>query len=228
MSEERRAKSKDHYPVTAQNRVRRLPRRGHYDRETVHAIIDEALVCHVAFAIDGAPTVIPTLHARRGDSLLLHGSSASRLLRHVADGHPVSVAITLLDGIVLARSVFHHSMNYRSVVIHGSGQLLESEEEKLEALEAFAEHIARGRWNDARKPNRKELKATTVISIPIDVAAAKIRTGPPMDEDEDYALPVWAGVLPLRLEAGTAESDPRLGHEINAPAYVRRYRRTSD
>jgi nitroimidazol reductase NimA-like FMN-containing flavoprotein (pyridoxamine 5'-phosphate oxidase superfamily) len=213
------------FPVTARNRVRRMPKRGHYDRKTVHAIIDEAMVCHVAFAVDGVPTVIPTLHARLGDTLLLHGARTSRLLKHIADGYPVSVAITLLDGIVLARSVFHHSMNYRSVVLHGTGQLLESEEEKLAALEAFAEHIARGRWADARRPTRKELKATIVIAIPIEMAAAKIRSGPPLDDDADYSLPIWAGVLPLSLRPGTAIPDPRLGSDIDVPPYVRRYRR---
>ena len=213
------------FPITARNRVRRMPKRGHYDRKTVNAIIDEALVCHVAFAVEGVPTVIPTLHARRGDNLLLHGARTSRLLKHIADGNPVSVAMTLLDGIVLARSVFHHSMNYRSVVIHGTGHLLNSDEEKLAALEAFAEHIARGRWADARQPSRKELKATTVISIPIETAAAKIRTGPPLDDDEDYALPIWAGVLPLSLRPGVAVPDPRLGSDIGVPSYVRRYRR---
>lgn len=213
------------YPITARNRVRRMPKRGHYDRKTVHAIIDEALVCHVAFAVNGVPAVIPTLHARLGDSLLLHGARTSRLLRHVGAGNPVSVAMTLLDGIVLARSVFHHSMNYRSVVLHGTGTLLESEAEKLAALEAFAEHIARGRWADARTPTRKELKATSVVSIPIETAAAKIRTGPPMDDDEDYSLPIWAGVLPLTLQPGVAIADPRLVGGVDVPAYVRRYRR---
>ena len=213
------------FPVTSRNRVRRLPKRGHYDRATVNAIIDEALVCHVAFVTDGVPTVIPTLHARRGDTLLLHGAKTSRLLQHVGAGNPVSVAITLIDGIVLARSVFHHSMNYRSVVLHGTGTLVDSSEEKLAALEAFAEHIARGRWADARHPSRKELKATTVVSIPIDVAAAKIRTGPPLDDDEDYALPIWAGVLPLALEPKSAIPDPRLGSDIAVPQYIRRYKR---
>lgn len=202
-----------------------MPKRGHYDRKTVHAIIDEALVCHVAFAVNGVPTVIPTLHARRGDSLLVHGARTSRLLRHVGAGNPVSVAMTLLDGIVLARSVFHHSMNYRSVVLHGTGTLLESEDEKLAALEAFAEHIARGRWADARTPTRKELEATSVVSILIDVAAAKVRSGPPVDDDEDYSLPIWAGVLPLTLQPGVAIADPRLVGGVDVPAYVRRYRR---
>lgn len=205
-----------------------MPKRGHYDRPTVHAIIDEALVCHVAFAMDGVPTVIPTLHARREDTLLLHGAKTSRLLQHVGAGNPVSVAMTLIDGIVLARSVFHHSMNYRSVVLHGSGTMLETDEEKLTALEAFAEHIARGRWDDARRPTKKELKATSVVAIPIDLAAAKIRTGPPLDDDEDYGLPIWAGVLPLSLRAGRAIPDPRLEPEIDVPRYLRRYRRGTD
>jgi nitroimidazol reductase NimA-like FMN-containing flavoprotein (pyridoxamine 5'-phosphate oxidase superfamily) len=212
-------------PITARNRVRRMPKRGHYDRETVNAIIDEALVCHVAFAVDGVPTVIPTLHARHGDSLLLHGAKTSRLLQHAAAGHELSVAITLVDGIVLARSVFHHSMNYRSVVIHGAGTLVESDDDKLAALEAFSEHIARGRWADARRPTKKELKATTVISMPIDVAGAKIRTGPPIDDDEDYALPIWAGVMPLDLVPGKPVPDPRLSSTIELPGYLKRYRR---
>ena len=213
------------FPVTSQNRVRRLPKRGHYDRQSVYAIIDEALVCHVAFVGDGVPTVIPTLHARRGDELLLHGARTSRMLQHVSAGNPISVAITLLDGIVLARSVFHHSMNYRSVVLHGTGRPVESNEEKLAALEAFAEHIARGRWADARQPSRKELKATSVVAMPIEVAAAKIRTGPPLDDDEDYALPIWAGVLPLTMRAGTAIPDPRLDNGVAVPRYVRKYQR---
>jgi nitroimidazol reductase NimA-like FMN-containing flavoprotein (pyridoxamine 5'-phosphate oxidase superfamily) len=214
-------------PVTARNRVRRMPKRGHYDRETVYAIIDEAIVCHVAFAIDGVPAVIPTLHARRGDSLLLHGAKTSRLLQHAVAGNELSVAITLVDGIVLARSVFHSSMNYRSVVIHGAGIVLESDAEKLDALEAFSEQIAPGRWADARRPTKKELKATTVISIPIDIAAAKVRTGPPLDDDEDYVLPIWAGVLPLTLEVGKPIPDPRLQHETPVPAYLRKYRRAN-
>jgi nitroimidazol reductase NimA-like FMN-containing flavoprotein (pyridoxamine 5'-phosphate oxidase superfamily) len=213
------------YPVTARNRVRRLPKRGHYDRETVHAILDEALVCHVAFVHEGSPVVIPTLHARMGDTLLLHGARTSRMLKHVAAGNPLSVAVTLLDGVVLARSIFHHSMNYRSVVLHGRGTLVESDEDKLAALEAFAEHIARGRWADARQPNRKELKATSVVSVPIDLAGAKIRTGPPKDEEDDYRLPIWAGVLPLSLQPGKPEPDPGLDGNIAAPDYVIRYKR---
>jgi nitroimidazol reductase NimA-like FMN-containing flavoprotein (pyridoxamine 5'-phosphate oxidase superfamily) len=179
----------------------------------------------VAFAVDGVPTEIPTLHARHGDSLLLHGAKTSRLLLHAAAGHVLSVAITLVDGIVLARSVFLHSMTYRSVVIHGAGTLGESDDDKLAALEAFSEHIARGRWADARRPTKKELKATTVISMPIDVAGAKIRTGPPIDDDEDYALPIWAGVMPLDLVPGKPVPDPRLSSTIELPGYLKRYRR---
>jgi nitroimidazol reductase NimA-like FMN-containing flavoprotein (pyridoxamine 5'-phosphate oxidase superfamily) len=156
---------------------------------------------------------------------LLHGARTSRLLQHASAGNPISVAITLIDGIVLARSVFHHSMNYRSVVIHGTATPVETNDEKLASLEAFAEHIARGRWADARQPTRKELKATAVVSIPIDVAAAKIRTGPPLDDEDDYALPIWAGVLPIALKPQPALPDPRLGNDILVPGYVRRYKR---
>ncbi len=214
-----------HFPVTPRNRVRRLPGRGRYDRTSVYAIIDEALVCHVGIVADGHPIVIPTLHARMDDVLLLHGARTSRLLRHVADGNPVSVAITLLDGIVLARSIFHHSMNYRSVVLFGTGRLVESNEEKLAALEAFADHIARGRWRDVRPPSRQELNATSVVAVPISSASAKVRTGPPLDEEEDYALATWAGVLPLSLQPGKPIGDPRVKPGIATPTYVRRYRR---
>jgi uncharacterized protein len=214
-----------HFPVTPRNRVKRLPKRGRYDRTSVYAIIDEALVCHVGIVAQGHPVVIPTLHARLDDVLLLHGARTSRLLRHVADGNQVSVAITLLDGIVLARSIFHHSMNYRSVVLFGTGRLVESNEEKLAALEAFAEHIARGRWRDVRPPSRQELNATSVIAVPISSASAKVRTGPPLDEEEDYAHATWAGILPLSLQPGKAIGDPRMKPGIATPTYVRRYRR---
>jgi len=213
------------YPITSHNRVRRLPKRGRYDRRTVHAIIDEALICHVAFVRDRVPFVIPTLHARIGDSLLLHGARSSRLLRHLAEGHQVAVGITLIDGIVLARSVFHSSANYRSVVIHGKGRPIVSDDDKLEALEAFAEHVSPGRWADARLPNRKELNATTVIELPIDLASAKVRTGPPLDEAMDYSLPIWAGVLPLTLTPGKPVPDPQRMRRVVVPGYVKRYRR---
>jgi hypothetical protein len=213
------------YPITARNKVRRLPKRGRYDRKAIHAIIDEALVCHVAFVHARTPVVIPTLHARLDNTLLIHGAQSSRLLRHLAEGHPVSVAITLLDGLVLARSVFHSSANYRSVVIHGRGRLLVSTDDKLEALEAFAEHVAPGRWSDARLPNRQELKATSVVAIPIDLASAKIRTGPPLDDPLDYELPIWAGVIPLSLEPGMPQRDPGLRRGLKLPRYLKEYSR---
>lgn len=206
-------------------RVRRLPKRARYDRTSIDAIIDEALLCHVGFVHDGHPVVIPTLHARAEDDLLLHGARTSRLMQHLAAGAPVSVAITLLDGIVFARSIFHHSMNYRSVVLFGRGRLLEDADEKLRGLEAFAEHMARGRWADVRPPSRRELSATSIVAIPIATASAKVRTGPPLDEEADYALPAWAGVLPLALTPGRPVRDPRLGRDVAPPAYVRRYRR---
>jgi nitroimidazol reductase NimA-like FMN-containing flavoprotein (pyridoxamine 5'-phosphate oxidase superfamily) len=191
----------------------------------VYEIIDEALLCHVAFVRDRVPYIIPTLHARMGSTLLLHGARSSRLLRHLAEGHQVAVAITLLDGLVFARSVFHSSANYRSVVVLGKGRLLVSEDDKLEALEAFAEHVAPGRWNDARLPNRQELKATSVIAMPIDLASAKVRTGPPIDEDVDYTLPIWAGVLPLELTPGAPVPDPNRIRRVPVPKYLKRYSR---
>lgn len=213
------------YPITNRNRVRRLPKRGRYDRRTVHEIIDEALLCHVAFVRDRVPYVIPTLHARLGNHLLLHGAKTSRLLRHIGEGHPVAVGITIFDGLVFARSVFHSSANYRSVVIHGKGRLLVSEDDKLEALEAFAEHVAPGRWNDARLPNRQELKATSVVAIPIELASAKVRSGPPIDEHVDYTLPIWAGVLPFALAPGTPVPDPHRKKRVSVPKYIKRYSR---
>jgi len=207
------------------NRVRRIPERGHYDKETIYAIVDEALICHVAFAVDGQPFVVPTIHARMGDELILHGAKASRLLKHIEAGHPVSVAITLLDGLVMARSVFHSSMNYRSAVLFGTGRVLASAGEKLAALEALTEHLARGRWQDARQPTALELNATTVVAIAIDSASAKVRVGPPNDDAEDYALPIWAGVLPVQQQAGAPLPDPKLASGIAAPEYLGDYRR---
>ena len=209
----------------ARNRVRRIPERGHYDRETIYAIVDEALICHVAFAVDGQPFVVPTIHARMGDELILHGAKASRLLKYIEAGHPVSVAITLLDGLVMARSVFHSSMNYRSAVLFGTGRVLASDDEKLAALELLTEHLVRGRWQDARQPTTLELNATTVVAIAIDSASAKVRVGPPSDDAEDYALPIWAGVLPLQQQAGSPLPDPKLAPGIAAPEYLVDYRR---
>ena len=215
------------FPVTPRNQVKRVPQRGAYDQETIYGIIDEALICHVGFVQDGQPYVIPTIHARWDDRLILHGAPASRLLKHVQAGLEVCVAITLLDGLVLARSVFHHSMNYRSVVLFGKGVLLEDEEEKMNALETLTEHLIQGRWQDARRPNAAEMKATIVVAVPIDSASAKIRIGPPGDDEEDYALPIWAGVLPIEQRFAPPQDDPKLAPGIPVPNYVRDYRRRS-
>ncbi|MBW7883416.1 MAG: pyridoxamine 5'-phosphate oxidase family protein [Caldilineaceae bacterium] len=208
---------------SALNRVRRLQERGHYDKATIYPIIDEALICHVALVQDGQPFVIPTIHARMGDELILHGANASRLLQHIERGEPVCVGITLLDGLVLARSVFHSSMNYRSVVLFGRGRVVSEPAAKLAALEALSEHLAQGRWQDARKPTARELKATKVVAIAIDSASAKVRSGPPGDDEADYDLPIWAGVVPLDLRAEPPEPDPRLPDGTAVPAYAAHY-----
>lgn len=213
-------------PIRERNRVRRVPKRGQYDKDTIHRILDEGLVCHVGLVEDGQPVVIPMNYARRDDTVILHGAPASRLVKYVQAGHPVCVTVTLLDGLVLARSVYHHSMNYRSVVVFGRGRLIEAEQEKLAALEVLTEHILPGRWQDARKPNRQELDATAVVSIAIESASAKVRTGPPADDEDDYQLPVWAGVLPIQQQALTPVSDPRLRNDIPLPHSISNYRRT--
>ena len=205
------------------NRVRRVPDRGKYDKETIYSIVDDALVCHVAFVQDGRPFVIPTLHARRDDEILLHGATTSRLIRHVAAGNELCLAITHVDGIVLARSVFHHSINYRAAVLFGRGYLVEGDKKSMAALQQFTERLLPGRWSDARQPNQKELKATSVVAIPIESASAKIRTGPPVDDEEDYMLPVWAGILPLVQSFGIPEADGRLADDIIVPEYLARY-----
>lgn len=209
-------------PVTDRTKVRRLAKRGSYDRETIHAILDEALVCHVGFVVDGAPVVIPTIHWREGDRLYLHGSAASRMLRSLKDGVDACVTVTLVDGLVLARSAFHHSMNYRSVVVFGKAEVVEGEE-KLRALDALVEHVVRGRSRELRPHKEIELKQTLVLALPLDEASAKIRTGGPVDDEEDYALPIWAGVVPLKLTAGEPVAD--VGVVVEAPEYARRYGR---
>jgi hypothetical protein len=203
------------------SKINRLPSRGYYDKETINQIIDEALFCHVSFVHNNQPYIIPTIHARMNDRIVLHGAKGSRLLKHIAEGNEICIAITLMDGLVLARSVFHHSMNYRSVVIFGKGKLLENKVEKLEALKTITEHLIPDRWEDARKPNEKELNATTVVSIDIDEASAKIRTGPPIDDEEDYNLPVWAGVIPILQKFDSPENDPKLNEDIVLPNYIR-------
>ena len=206
---------------TARTRISRLPKRGDYSRETIYGILDAAFLCHVGFVVEGQPYVIPTGYGRAGNTLYLHGSSASRMLRTLAGGVDVCVTVTLLDGIVLARSAFHHSMNYRSVVILGKAASVEGDAEKTEALRVIVEQIVPGRWEHVRKPSAQELKATAVLSLPIDEASAKFRTGPPLDEEEDYALDVWAGVLPLAMRAGELIADPRLdANAVRVPEHL--------
>jgi nitroimidazol reductase NimA-like FMN-containing flavoprotein (pyridoxamine 5'-phosphate oxidase superfamily) len=213
------------YEKTERTTLKRLPARGHYDRELVHKILDEGFICHVGFIVDDAPVVIPTGYGRIDDKLYIHGSQASRMLRTLKTGVPVCVTVTLVDGLVLARSAFHHSINYRSVVIFGNATLVEDEKEKSEALLAFSEHVIRGRWDDVREPTPQELKATTVLRLELEEVSAKIRSGPPIDDEEDYDLPVWAGVLPLHVVSGEPIADPRLPSEIKPPEYVLKYRR---
>jgi len=211
------------HPEVPATRVRRLPERGILDRAAIIGILDEAMVCHVGFDdASGHPVVIPMLHARVGGDLLLHGSPASRLIRRLGDGIPVSVAATIFDGLVLARSVFNHSAHYRSVVLFGRARPVEEPAEKLAALRAFTERILPGRWSEARPPSDKELRATTVLAIPIDAASAKMSAGPPEDEPEDYDLDVWAGVVPYRLVPGDPEADPRLRPGIPLPGSLQR------
>lgn len=189
-------------PRTPRTQVRRYPKREVYDRAATYAILDEALICHIGFVAGGQPYVIPTIHARVDDRLYMHGSAASRMLRTLRGGIPACVTVTLLDGLVLARSAFHHSMNYRSVVILGTAEEVTDETERMRALEAVVEHVVSGRWADVRSPNPTELRATLVLRMPIEEASAKVRTGPPLDDEEDYALPCWAGEIPLSLASG--------------------------
>lgn len=212
-------------PPTPRTRVTREPQRAVYDRETAYRILDEGFICHVGFVGDGQPFVIPTGYGRAGDNLYLHGSVASRMLRTMKEGFPVCVTVTLLDGLVLARSVFNHSMNYRSVVVLGTATAVEDPAEKVEALRALTEHIVPGRWDEARQPNEKELKATLVMRIPITEFSAKVRTGPPIDDEEDYSFPTWAGVIPLEMTAQMPVLDPRLDRGVGVPSYVRKYSR---
>ncbi len=213
------------FPTTKRNTINRLPQRGHYDAETIYSILDEALICHVAFTQGNEPFVIPSLYARLDDSILLHGAKASRLMKYIQEGGQVSIAVSLIDGLVVARSVFHHSVNYRSVVLFGKGTLVKAEAEKMHALQVITEHILPGRWAEARKPTPKELNATTVVSIPIESASAKVRTGQPGDDEDDYKLPIWAGVLPLSLQASAPINDPLLMGGIPVPSYVSGYKR---
>lgn len=207
-------------PAKSRTRVSRVPNRAVYERETIEAILDQAPICHIA-TIDpaGYPVVIPTLHARIGEWLYIHGSAASRTLR-AAERSEICVTATLLDGLVLARSAFHHSVNYRSVVVFGQAELIEASEDKSRALEAFTEKLIPGRWGDARLPTAQELKATAVMRLPLDEASAKVRSGGPLDDEEDYELPVWAGTVPLRLSASAPQADERLLPGVECPSYL--------
>jgi len=210
---------------TERTLIRRLPKRGSYERETVYRILDEGMVCHIGFVQDGKPVVIPAGYGRKDDTLFIHGSTASRMFRALGQGADLCVTVTLMDGLVLARSAFHHSMNYRSVILFGKATVLEDRAAKREALRVLTEHIVPGRWQDVRQPTDKELQVTTVLAIPLEEVSAKVRTGPPMDDEEDYALSVWAGVLPLELTPAPPLPDERLAKQIEVPEYVRRYRR---
>jgi uncharacterized protein len=208
--------------------VRRLPERAAYDRSVIDAILDEALTCHVGFVEGGQPYVIPTIHARDGDHLYLHGSAASRMLRTLAGGVPVCVTVTIQDGLVLARSAFHHSMNYRSVVILGTAVEIEDRSEKLHALETISEHMTPGRWDEVRRPNDREMRQTRILRIGLDEASAKIRSGGPKDDEEDLSDPVWAGVLPLRLLAQEPLTDRDSPPHVAVPDYVRHHQLRND
>jgi nitroimidazol reductase NimA-like FMN-containing flavoprotein (pyridoxamine 5'-phosphate oxidase superfamily) len=210
---------------SARTRLVREADRAVYDRAAAYRILDEGFICHVGFVVDGQPFVIPTGYGRVGDNLYIHGSAASRMLRRVDEGLAVCVTVTLLDGLVLARSIFNHSMNYRSVVILGTARAVNDPTEKLEALRLLSEHILPGRWVESRLPNEKELKATLVMRLPIEEFSAKVRQGPPVDDEEDYAFSTWAGVIPLEMVAGNPINDPRLNLGCAVPAYVEKYSR---
>jgi nitroimidazol reductase NimA-like FMN-containing flavoprotein (pyridoxamine 5'-phosphate oxidase superfamily) len=213
---------------TARSRVRRLPERGAYDRTTIDAILDEGLICHVGFVEDGQPYVIPTIHARDGDELYLHGSSASRMLRTLTGGIPLCVTVTILDGLVLARSAFHHSMNYRSVVVFGTAVEVTDRSDQLHAMETITEHVAPGRWAEARQPTEREIRQTTILRVGLDEASAKIRSGGPKDDEEDLALAIWAGVLPFRLVPEEPRTDERVPDDVAIPQYVVHHRLGTD
>ncbi|MEM7712304.1 MAG: pyridoxamine 5'-phosphate oxidase family protein [Cyanobacteria bacterium P01_A01_bin.68] len=208
---------------TQRTQIKRLPKRANYETQTIHNILDEALICHIGFTVNNQPYVIPTTYGRVEDKLYIHGSPASRMLRSLNQGIEVCVTVTLLDGLVLARSAFHHSMNYRSVVIFGTATLINNTEEKMEALRAFTEHIIPKRWQEIRQPSKQELQGTMILSLPLAEASAKVRTGNPVDDETDYDLPVWAGVLPLQMVPGKAIADDRLIEGLEIPDYVQNY-----
>jgi nitroimidazol reductase NimA-like FMN-containing flavoprotein (pyridoxamine 5'-phosphate oxidase superfamily) len=218
--------SQSHAP-TPRTRLVREAERAVYDRDAAYQILDEGFLCHVGFVVDGQPFVIPTSYGRKDATLYIHGSAASRMLRQMKDGVPVCVTVTLLDGLVLARSIFNHSMNYRSVVVLGKATLVDDPEEKLEALRLLSEHIIPGRWADSRQPNERELKATSVLRLPIEEFSDKVRKGPPVDDEDDYSFSTWAGVVPLEMKAGAPIDDDRLRPGQIVPRYAREYTRKS-
>jgi nitroimidazol reductase NimA-like FMN-containing flavoprotein (pyridoxamine 5'-phosphate oxidase superfamily) len=209
------------FTPTERTQVKRLPKRGKYDQETVYQILDSAFVCHVGFNVEGQPYVIPTNYGRSGNTLYLHGSAASRMLRSLGEGIPVCVTVTHVDGLVLARSAFHHSVNYRSVVVLGTAKPVTDPDEKMEALRIFTDHVMKGRWDDVRQPTEQELKATSVLSLSLEEVSAKVRTGGPVDDETDYSLSVWAGVLPLETVAKHPIPDSRLNQETPLPGYLK-------
>ncbi len=211
--------------ISARSRVRRLPERGVYDRAVIYKILDEALICHIGFVADGQPFVIPTIHARRDDTLLLHGAAASRMLKHIQQGNPICVETTLLDGLVIARGVFHNSMNYRSVVLFGVGRLLVNAAEKFEALHVLTDRVFPGRWSDSRAPSAKEMKMTSIIEFTIESASAKMRAGGPKDDASDYDQAWWAGVIPAEQKFHAPVPDEKLGAGIPTPSYLKKYKR---
>ena len=215
----------EHQAPTARTRVVREPHRGVYDRAAAYQILDEGFICHVGFVLDGQPFVIPTAYGRVGDNLYIHGSAASRMLRNLDKGISVCVTVTLLEGLVLARSIFNHSMNYRSVVVLGTAVAVLDAKEKLDALESLSEHIVPGRWAESRQPNETELKQTLVMRLPIEEFSAKVRQGPPIDDEQDYSFPTWAGVIPLQMVPGAPENDPRLDPKTPVPVYASAYSR---
>lgn len=214
------------FDKTERTAVRRVPQNATYDKETIYKILDEAFVCHIGFIADGKPVVIPTAYGRIGDKLYIHGAPASRMLRSLSGDIDICVTVTLLDGLVLARSAFHHTFNYRSVVIFGKAEQITERAEKIQALYAFSEHIIEGRWQDVREPNEKELSGTLVLSVPLNEVSAKVRGGPPEDDPQDLDLPIWGGVIPLTLVADQPISDPKLPSGIKTPSYAITYKRS--
>ena len=208
---------------TEKTKVNRLPKRGFYDRETIYSILDEGIISHVSFLIKGKPFVIPTAYVRVDDYIYIHGAKSNRMINAINEGSEACIAVTLLDGYVLARSAFHHSMNYRSVVMFGKGKIVEDYEEKMKALKEFTEHLVKGRWDDVRKPDKKEMNTTRVLKFSIEEASAKVRTGPPVDDKEDYDMNVWAGVLPVKTMFGAPIRDELLKEDVFVPDYLTNY-----